>query len=121
MGWVMTTYEQTDDGWVVTEHHAPNVTSGKHGTHVVEFHNQLGYDYDVTVYDNSEHGLDADEVQAVAEQAANSNVSWSDDRLCHWMFDFKVCGHWCDGLFHNNGLPDEVPSLWKHLHVNVYD
>ena len=121
MAWLMTTYEQADGGMVVMEHYTPDVTSGRHGSHLVEFHNPLGYDYDVTVYDNTEDGITEEDAEAIAEEATNTNVYWSDDGLCHWMYDFKKCGHWGEGLFHNNGLPDDVPSIWKHLHINVYD
>lgn len=121
MGWTMTTYEQTDEGMVVTEHYKPHVTEGKHGTHVIPFTSKYGEGFDVTVYDNTEDGIDEDTVRKIAEHASESTIWWSDDRLCNWMFDFKVRGHWCEGLFHNNGLPDEVESIWKHLHVNVYE
>ena len=75
---------------------------------------------DVIVYDNTTDGIDFKTATAIATKAAYDPIYWSDDRMCHWMFDFKCEGHWCAGLFHNNGLPDDADEF-NPLHVNVYE
>ena len=35
-------------------------------------------------------------------------------------FDFKVDGHWCAALFHDNGLDERLPEF-DPLHINVYE
>lgn len=95
------------------------ITEGKHGTYVIKPCKDS--DYDVTVYDNTEDGINEAIANEIAYVASRKPIYWSDDRLCHWIFDFKCCGHWCEGLFHNNGLPNEVESLVMHMHVNVYE
>lgn len=118
MGWTMTTFEQTDEGMVVTEHYTPHVTEGKRGTYDVPFNDSECF---ITVYDNTAAGIDAETAKAIAEHAWTSTIYWSDDRLCHWMFDFKVRGHWCEGLFPNNGRPADEQFCWNHIYINVYD
>ena len=116
--YLMTTYEQSDAGMVAVEHYTANVTSGKHGTNVFTY--EGAREFFVEVYDNTEDGIDLETAKAIADHAKDANIYWSDYRLCHWMFDFRVGDHWCEGLFHNNGLPEDAPSLWEHLHINVY-
>ena len=74
----------------------------------------------VRVYDNTNDGIGWVEGRQIAEKAARMPIYWSDDRLCHWMFDFQCFGHWVEGLFHNNGLPEDLDQF-EPLHVNVYD
>ena len=59
-----------------------------------------------------------DEANKIAEVAAYKPIYWSDDRMCHWMFDFKVGEHWCAALFNNNGLIDE-PNEFRPLRIRV--
>lgn len=120
--WQYTTYEKRGDEIVAVEHFKADIATGKHGAYrvVVEELRPDGGDCKVTVYDNTDSGIDLRCLMDVAEQAMCSKVYWSDDRLCHWMFDFSSCGHWCEGLFHNNGLPDEIDQ-WESLHINIED
>lgn len=74
----------------------------------------------VIVHDNTEEGITFEQAERIATVAAYRPIYWSDDRMCHWMFDFKSEGHWCAALFHNNGLPDEL-NEFDPLHVNVYE
>lgn len=73
---------------------------------------------DVIVHDRTADGIDHKTATIIATRAAYEPIYWSDDRLCHWMFDFKCEGHWCAGLFHNNGLPDDVDEF-NPLHISV--
>ena len=59
-----------------------------------------------------------DEADEIARVAAYKPIYWSDDRCCHWMFDFKVGERWCTALFHNNGLSDEA-NEFDPLHIRV--
>ena len=32
-------------------------------------------------------------------------IYWSDTRLCHWSYDYKLpCGAWCENVYWNNEL-----------------
>lgn len=75
---------------------------------------------DVIVYDNTADGITEKQALMIATKAAYEPIYWSDDRCCHWMFDFKCEWHWCAALFHGNGLPDDVDEF-NPLHVNVYE
>ena len=68
---------------------------------------------EIVVYDNTPDGLSAAQACEVARRACDALefVFWSDDRLCNWCFDFPAAGHWCSGLFHNNGCPDELDDF----------
>lgn len=80
----------------------------------------IGVTDNVRVVIHADIELDDDTALEIATMAAQEPIFWSDDRLCHWMFDFKAAGHWVEGLFHNNGLPDEL-NEFNPLHVRVYD
>ena len=97
-------YYATTDAWVLRRHAQLLSAAG----------------VDVVVFDNTEHGIAEAEALEIAESAVRNVIYWSDDRLCHWMFDRKAAGHWYEGLFHNNGLPDEIWDF-DPLHVNVYE
>jgi hypothetical protein len=73
----------------------------------------------IIVHDSTD-SIDFKTAERIAHEAAYRPIYWSDDRLCHWMFDFKCEGHWCAALFHNNGLDDELDEF-NPLHIKVLD
>lgn len=34
----------------------------------------------------------------------NQPIYWSDGKMCHWFFDFKIDGKWISSKFINNDL-----------------
>jgi hypothetical protein len=48
-------------------------------------------------------------INAVQEQI----IFWSDDRMCHWFFDFKVDGVWVSVMNINNELTHCEVDLFK--------
>ena len=124
MSWIGTVYD-FKKGEVTELIRVDGLPTSKHGEHRFPFHldgeNYFGCSrFEVIVYDNTDDGIDDQTACRIAYEAANKPIYWSDDRLCHWMYDFKVDGHWCEGLFHNNGL-DERLKQFEQLHINVYD
>ena len=77
----------------------------------------------VIIHDNTEKGLTWEEGRVIANEAATKEIHWSDDRLCQWMYDFQAAGHWCAGLFPNNGLGEAWggENPYATLHINVYE
>lgn len=73
----------------------------------------------IVVHDSTD-SIDFKTAAKIAYEAACRPIYWSDDRLCHWMFDFKCEEHWCTALFHNNGLADELDEF-NPLHIKVLD
>ena len=123
MSWLMTTYGV--DGSVTIIERPEGMPKGRHGEHTFPFYldgyNYFGHShFDVKVYDNTERGIDSQTACRIANEAVGKDIYWSDDRLCHWMYDFECDGHWCEGLFHNNGLDDGIPEF-NPLHINVYE
>lgn len=47
------------------------------------------------------------------EAIKSHTIFWSDDRLCHWFFDFKFQGKWISSRRINNELTE--------IEVEVYD
>lgn len=119
MGWDMTVYGQDGDGWEATVFETPAITGGRHGQRRIT--DKDWYGLDVIVYDNTEDGMSEDEFVEVARKAWECPIFWSDDRLCHWLWDRDVTGEGrrFEGLFHGNGLPDGL-NEFKPLHVNVF-
>lgn len=123
--WVMTTYRQDEAGvWHATEYVKDGATTAKHGafTWPVEGENAFkpGHGLEVKIYDNTENGLCDFECTEIAQAAVQKPIYWSDDRVCHWMFDFKCAGYWCAGLFFGNGLEEvEGVDQFAPLHINV--
>lgn len=74
----------------------------------------------VLVYDNTKQGISPAVASAAASKALRQRCFWSDDRLCNWAFDFKVKGHWAELLFHNNGVPENIPDF-NPIHINIYE
>lgn len=124
MSWVMSAYDP-ESATKIEVHKPDGAPRGRWGEHRFPFYldgtNYFGYShFDVIVYDNTKDGIDSHTACTIANEAINKNIYWSDDRVCHWMFDFQVDGHWCEGLFHNNGLDERIPEF-STLHINVYD
>lgn len=122
--WTMTTYEQDERGaWHAVKYVKDDATTAKHGafTWPLEGGNYFtGGNIAVKIYDNTKNGLNDVEYLEIAREVAQTPIFWSDDRLCHWFYDFKCSGHWIEGLFHNNGLADSE-NEFSPLHVNVFD
>ena len=121
--WVMTTYEQTPNGWQAVEYVKDDATNAKHGAFTVDLGGENWFSSGtckVKVYDDTNGGINDAELLEIAHEVAITPIFWSDGRLCHWFYDFECAGHWVEGLFHNNGLPDEVDQ-WQPVHVRVYD
>ena len=72
----------------------------------------------VRVLDNTEAGLNDDEIDQVVIAAAEQSVFFNDLSCRHWMFDFRAAGgHWCKGEFPEvDGFQQLNP-----LQVNVYE
>ena len=49
----------------------------------------------------------------IIEDVNKQQIWWSDDRCCHWFFDFKVNGVWVSVKHLNNEL--------THCEVNLFD
>ena len=54
--------------------------------------------------------LTEEDASKVADEIATRNLYWSDDRCCHWFFDFKskATGFWVSG-----GGIDEGGLIWN--------
>jgi hypothetical protein len=47
------------------------------------------------------------------DKAVNAQIIyWSDDRLCHWFFDFQFNGQWISSCFINNELTQCVIDVF---------
>jgi len=49
----------------------------------------------------------------IKEEIQKRQIWWSDDRLCHWFFDFKVGDVWVSVKHINNELTECVVDLWE--------
>ena len=116
MSWVATAYATNGSATVFD-----NEFHGASMTHV--FAVKIGDDCEVYVWvhDNTENGITEDEAREIANEAVKRPIYWSDFRMCHWMLDFQCAGHWVEGLFPNNGLPDDDMFLMQLLRLNVHD
>ena len=104
--WIMTTYEQTPDGWTITEHRQSERTP-KHGVHCmrIEYADEV---WPVYVHDDTANGLDALTMRKMADRALHAPIYWSDERCRYWFYDFEVWGSWCE-LISTEGLePFEI-------------
>ena len=89
----------------------------KHGTHMREI-----YGVGFRVIDNTEAGLTAEEVDQIVDKAKDEAIYWNDVDCYHWMFDFKVGSHWCEGLFGEDVMEQfSQENPFDTLNVNVYE
>ena len=49
----------------------------------------------------------------IKEEIQKQQIWWSDDRLCHWFFDFMVDNVWVSVKHINNELTECVVELWN--------
>ena len=47
------------------------------------------------------------------EEIQKQIIFWSDDRLCHWFFDFKCDGFWISSWSINNELTEIVVNIFN--------
>ena len=89
----------------------------KHGTHMRE-RSGAGF----RIIDNTEYGLTPEEVDTITDVAAEQAIYWNDIECYHWMYDFKACGHWCEGLFNEETMEIfEQENPFDILNINVYE
>jgi hypothetical protein len=49
----------------------------------------------------------------IVENVLQQKIFWSDDRLCHWFFDFKCQGKWISCWYINNELTQIVVDVFE--------
>ena len=57
----------------------------------------------------SEQEITSEMIEAIENQP----IYWSDDRRCHWFFDFKFDEKWVSSKYINNEL--------TQIHVTIYE
>lgn len=76
----------------------------------------------IELIDETSAGLTEAEANLIRHDARQKAIYWSDDRCCHWMFDFQSAGYWCAGLFFGNGLEElEGVDQFAPIRIRVSD
>jgi len=63
----------------------------------------------IQVHPKSNVELTDETVEAINKRT----IYWSDDRLCHWFFDFKINDVWISQVYINNELTHCTVKLEK--------
>ena len=67
-----------------------------------------GNDGEITIrlYQTGDIELTDNEAASVADEVACQNLYWSDERCCHWFYDFQTSlGYWAGSLgIEDNGI-----------------
>ena len=51
--------------------------------------------------------------EAMIDSINQQTVYWSDDRLCHWFFDYTCDGHWISAWEISNDFKTCVVDIWE--------
>jgi len=56
---------------------------------------------------------DQELTEHMKEEIMKQRIFWSDDRMCHWFFDFKCDGFWISSWSINNELTEVCVDIFN--------